>query len=147
MRNINLIVVHCSDSDAKVHDNIEIIDEWHKQRGFLRRRIPMNALNKQNKSIGYHYVILKDGEVIPGRDESEVGAHCEGYNLASIGICLTGKNEFSSEQFEALTNLIKHLLTKYDLEPKDVLPHNSLNKNKSCPNFNLYDKILSKIYQ
>jgi N-acetyl-anhydromuramyl-L-alanine amidase AmpD len=146
MRNINLIIVHCSASDAKVHDNIEIIDQWHKERGFLRRRIPANSLNKENKSVGYHYVILKDGEIIPGRDESEIGAHCEGVNLASIGICLTGLNEFSEEQFDSLIHLIRSLLDKYNLEPKDILPHYALNKHKSCPNFDLNDKIISKLY-
>ena len=34
MREINKIIIHCSDSDYGHHDNIEVIRYWHKKRGW-----------------------------------------------------------------------------------------------------------------
>lgn len=142
MRLISLVILHCSASDNKDHDSVATIDQWHKERGFLRKRIPANAANKQDKSVGYHYIITQDGAVHPCRDESEIGAHCDGYNSHSIGICLTGLNKFTDEQFSSCKRLVASLCAKHNLELKDIVGHNVLNKNKSCPNFNVEEKIL-----
>ena len=81
MRELKKIIVHCTDSDNEKHDNIETIRKWHvEENGW--------------KDIGYHYVITKDGSVHQGRELSEVGAHCTGHNMFSIGIALTGKSNF-----------------------------------------------------
>jgi N-acetyl-anhydromuramyl-L-alanine amidase AmpD len=116
----SIIIVHCSDSDVPAHDNIETIDRWHKQRGW--------------KMVGYHYVITKDGEVHPGRPESAVGAHCKGQNIDSLGICLTGRNEFSQEQLDSAERLFNELCSKYDIDPENILPHNHFDESKTCPN-------------
>lgn len=123
MREITKLIIHCSDSDAAAHDRIEVIQNWHIERGF--------------KKIGYHFVITKNGEVKIGREEEEVGAHCKGENEDSIGICLTGRTVFTSKQFKALNKLVLSLLTKYKLSIKDVYPHNHFNSNKTCPNFKI----------
>ena len=82
MRDINSIIVHCSDSNIKSHDNIETIRKWHvDERGW--------------SDIGYHYVITQDGVVHEGRPLSRRGAHARGHNVGSIGICLTGKSLFT----------------------------------------------------
>ena len=75
MRNINLIVLHHSQSDITAHDDIGVIREWHKERGF--------------KDVGYHYFIRKDGMIQKGRQLDVVGAHCKGKNKSSIGIVIT----------------------------------------------------------
>ena len=125
MRKINCIIVHCSDSDIPDHDNIETIRNWHvKERNF--------------SDVGYHYFIQKNGTVEPGREEHRVGAHCQGSNSNSIGICLSGKNEFTKDQFKSLELLLIEICGKYDLEKKDILGHCDLNKGKSCPNFDLH---------
>ncbi|MBP9551198.1 MAG: N-acetylmuramoyl-L-alanine amidase, partial [Veillonella sp.] len=38
--------------------------------------------------IGYHFVIRKDGTIERGRPLSVVGAHAQGNNLHTIGICM-----------------------------------------------------------
>ena len=123
MRDLQKIIVHCSASDLALHDDPAVIKDWH---------VNGNGW----KDIGYHYVITKDGSVHQGRPLKEVGAHCEGENLFSVGICLTGEHEFSPDQFFSLAWLINHLLES-NPSIKEVKPHTHYNKNKTCPNFDL----------
>lgn len=123
-RLINLVILHCSDSDIPEHDNIDIIRKWHvEENGW--------------QDVGYHYFIRKCGRVEAGRPEDVIGAHCKGYNKQSIGICLSGRSEFTQAQFLSAAELIKKLLVKYELEIRDILGHRELNKGKTCPNFDL----------
>ena len=124
-RKINLIVWHCSDSDNPNHDNVETITKWHIERGFA--------------TIGYHFLITKDGRVHKGRDLDAIGAHVKGHNSRSIGICLTGKGKFSKEQKTALKELTERLLESYNLDWSNVKLHNELDVNKTCPNFKRED--------
>lgn len=126
MRDIKLVVLHCSDSDNVAHDNVKTIKKWHvEERGW--------------SDIGYHFVITRDGQVYPGRPLDKQGAHAKGHNKYSIGICLTGKNSFTDMQFCSLYELINRLFIQYDLELKDIVLHNELDKNKTCPNFTMKD--------
>jgi N-acetylmuramoyl-L-alanine amidase len=86
--------------------------------------------------VGYHYFIKKDGTIQPGRDLSTIGSHCRGYNLHSIGICLSGKYNFKEAQFEALRKLVDKLqhIAGGSLEVKG---HCDLDTHKTCPNFNV----------
>jgi len=124
MRQINLVVVHCSDSDNFDHDNISAIKQWHLARKFT--------------DVGYHYFIQKDGTVQKGRDESVIGAHVKDHNAHSIGICLSGRNGFHDEQFESLKKLLTEMIRKYNLQWSDVVGHRELTKNKTCPNFDIH---------
>ena len=93
LNKINKIIIHCSDSDVEAHDNVQTIRVWHLARGF--------------EDIGYHYIIMKHTEDIGyGRHIGYVGAHCKGYNYNSIGICLTGKTQFTKLQFTGVVSLI-----------------------------------------
>ena len=134
MRKINRIIVHCSDS---LWGDAAEIDRWHRGRGW--------------KGIGYHFVILNcyptydryslrnparmfDGTVERGRPLGETGAHCRGHNTDSIGICLIGKETFTSRQVEALLHLVTVLRGVYGDIP--VEPHSKYSK-KTCPNLDL----------
>lgn len=70
------IVIHCAATTPKMNIDIKTIEKWHKDRGFL--------------SVGYHYVIKRDGTRQPGRPINEVGAHVVGYNHKSVGVCMVG---------------------------------------------------------
>lgn len=118
MREVKRIILHCSASDIPMQD-AALIDRWHKARGF-------------NK-IGYHYFIRHDGTIEKGRGLEEVGAHAEGYNKDSIGICLAGLTLFKPEQFKALTKVLNELKLLY---PKATIHgHREFNQNKTCPVF------------
>jgi N-acetyl-anhydromuramyl-L-alanine amidase AmpD len=145
MRQINTIIIHCSDSewgDAKE------IEKWHTIRGW--------------SMIGYHYVILNgsvkpgsydvafNGNVEVGRPVSMVGAHCKQHNVGSIGICLIGKDKFTPIQFFSLLNLLDELCAKYDIKKENVYPHKHFDKNKTCPNFEVTavtNLLFSKFYR
>lgn len=76
MRDINLIVVHCSATRVNQDFTVEQLEACHKARGF--------------DTIGYHYYITKDGTLYPCRPERIAGAHARHYNAHSIGICYEG---------------------------------------------------------
>lgn len=141
-RNINLIILHCSDSDNFSHDNIETIRKWHTDRGFTGH----DGIPNTNDDIGYHYFIDKLGRVFKGREEENIGAHCEGFNKESIGICLSGRFVFTEQQFISCAKLCDQLIEKYNLDLTDILEHRELDKHgKTCPNFNK-QKIIERIY-
>ena len=53
MRKIDLIIIHCSATPEGKDFTTADIDRWHRQRGFA--------------SIGYHFVIYRNGSVHHGR--------------------------------------------------------------------------------
>jgi N-acetylmuramoyl-L-alanine amidase len=78
----------------------------HKARGFKRDSQAVRSFNPELKHIGYHYVIEVDGTIRPGRGIEEVGAHVQGSNSKSIGICLIGTDKFTDAQWTALRTLV-----------------------------------------
>ena len=136
-RVINLIVFHCSDSDNPNHDNVETIRKWHTERGF----IGPDGVEGTEDDIGYHFVITKDGKIHQGRPVEEVGAHVKGHNKDSIGICLTGRHDFTPEQFRSANILANRLFKDHKLDWRKVKGHNELDVNKSCPNYKVLDVI------
>ena len=124
MRNIDQIIIHCSDTPKGIYFDIESIRNWHiNENGWM--------------DVGYHYVILLNGEIQQGRPEKAVGAHCLGNNNRSIGICYIGGGDSedtrTDEQKKALICLIKDLKKEYT--DAKVYGHNDFS-SKSCPNFN-----------
>lgn len=123
------IIIHCSATRPSQDIGVKTLDEWARQEGYL--------------SLGYHYVICRNGTVEDGRHPEEVGAHAKGYNATSIGVCLVGgvteknvkkvENNFTPEQMEAL----KALLTNLKLQYPDaaIIGHRDVNPHKACPSF------------
>ena len=100
MREITDIVIHCSASkngDARV--TRAVIDGWHRARGWY--------------GIGYHYVIHVDGGLAEGRPLEQIGAHVQGSNAKSIGICMVGTDRFSLAQWAALADLVAALGARF----------------------------------
>lgn len=118
------------------------IDRMHKQRGFAK--------------IGYHRFVRLDGTIERGRDDEIPGAHVQGHNSYTIGICYAGgvdakgkaKDTRTQAQKASLRRLVDEYLAKYpgakvvghrDLSPdKDgdgvVERHEWL---KDCPSFDV----------
>jgi len=138
MRTINLVIVHCSASDSSVQDSLEAVKEFHiAPQSKTIHWGKYTAKGRAFSDIGYHWLITKDGKIHKGRPEKQIGAHCRGFNEHSIGVCLTGDNDFSSAQFESLRTIKKELKERYGLSDLDFVGHSSLNKEKTCPNFDL----------
>jgi N-acetyl-anhydromuramyl-L-alanine amidase AmpD len=129
-RQINKIILHCSASDNPDHDDISVMNEWHKARGFK------TTVNGKEINVGYHYFIKKNGTEQIGRPESSVGAHCQGENTSSIGICLHGfdVDEFTEAQFNTLAKRIKDIQSRY---PEATIHGHNEFANKACPVFSV----------
>lgn len=133
MRKINSIIVHCSATQPKKSINAKTIRKYHVE-------------SNKWKDIGYHYVIKVDGTIENGRPVEQVGAHCQGHNADSIGICLIGGidksgksvNNFTQEQFESLKSLVADLRQKYG---RLLLFGHRDFSNKDCPCFEVKDII------
>ena len=76
MRNIDLIVIHCTATRADRPLTPAELTRMHRARGF--------------KTCGYHYYIRRDGEICTMRPVAMAGAHAKGYNAHSIGIAYEG---------------------------------------------------------
>lgn len=127
MRKINQIIIHCSDTIEGKNFTVDDIKKWHKARGWT--------------DIGYHYVVYLDGSIHKGRNEEVVGAHCEGHNAHSIGVCYIGgkeagtfraKDTRTKAQKEALIRLLMKLVCKYT--DAEIVGHRDL-ANRKCPCF------------
>lgn len=142
MRKINLIALHCSATVEGKPFNVAAITAMHKARGY--------------RTIGYHFLIGLNGERWTGRSLNEAGAHIQGHNANSIGICYIGgigadgkaKDTRTPEQKAELQKLLAELQPKFpgakirghrDLSPDldgdgVVEPHEWL---KMCPCFDV----------
>ena len=120
--NIKLLVVHCSDTDD--NKDVSAID-IHKMH-----------LNFGWDGIGYHKIILRSGEIENGRPEYWIGAHVKGKNEVSLGVCLIGRNKFTSKQFISLETTLKSWKLSYP-KAKIVGHCDTGNTKKTCPNFNV----------
>lgn len=137
-RSITEVIVHCTATPEGRDVSVDTIRSWHKQRGW--------------KDIGYHYVVMLDGTVKPGRPEAQVGAHVAGHNTGTLGVVYVGgvakdgktaKDTRTPEQKEALLDLVKALVEKYPTIKK-VTGHNQY-AAKACPSFDVRKDELSKL--
>tara|TARA_R110000850_G_C9586225_1_gene426868 strand:+ start:41 stop:454 length:414 start_codon:yes stop_codon:yes gene_type:complete len=118
---VDYIVVHCSDSPQGRGDNAETIHRWHIENGW--------------DGIGYHKVILENGDVENGRPIYWKGSHARPYNGSSLGVCLIGVDSFTDDQYSSLRREIFDLLKKFPAAK--VVGHKDLNSGKTCPNFDV----------
>ena len=123
------IVIHCTQTPDDMDFGVEKVTEWHKNRGF--------------DTIGYHYLIKRDGTLQEGRQQDEVGAHAVAVNGNSVGVALAGggtpsmgwENNFAPIQFETLKTIILKLKKDYEIEK--VIGHYQVDDKKECPSFDV----------
>ncbi|MFJ4145097.1 N-acetylmuramoyl-L-alanine amidase [Pseudomonas sp. NPDC089734] len=146
----DLIVVHCSATRATADIGVREITQWHLQRGF--------------DTVGYHYVIRRNGELETGRPETAIGAHAKGHNSRSVGVCLAGgvdasnkpENNFTTAQFATLETLLEQLKSRYPtariLGHRDLSPDRNgdgkITPNeftKACPSFDVSEWLSGRI--
>lgn len=127
MRNINEIIVHCAATPEGKDFTVADITRWHKARKF--------------RTIGYHFVIYRDGSIHAGRPLEEPGAHCVGHNKNSIGVCYIGgcaadgktpKDTRTEAQKSALLDLLKRLHAQF---PNATIRGHRDFAAKACPSF------------
>ncbi len=131
MRRIDKIIIHCTATPEGRPVSVADVDRWHRARGF--------------RMIGYHYLIGLDGSVWAGRPEGEMGAHCKGQNLHSLGICYVGgldkdtfkpKDTRTPAQRVAMKKLVDRLRARY---PGATIHGHREFAAKACPCFDIAD--------
>lgn len=113
------IILHHAEAKSA---SVEEVNRWHLERGWT--------------GIGYHFYIRKDGRIYRGRPEWAVGAHAQGHNGRSVGICVEGAymtETMPKAQFDALVGLVREEMAKYP--GAKVLRHRDVNST-DCPGDN-----------
>lgn len=139
-REINKVILHCS---ASPFGDRKLLWKWHVQENGW-------------SDIGYHFVIgntrpdnypenkgifnlAHDGKILRCRPVEKQGAHCQGENEDSIGICLIGNKLFSARQFYSLIVLMDEI--KYVYPKIKLFGHyetkSGSDQGKTCPNLNM----------
>ncbi len=101
MRSIDYICLHTAGAyDYKhkevVHQPISVIDRYHRDH---------NGWAK----IGYHWYVEQDGTGERGRQDHEVGAHVGGFNVHSLGLCVSGHGDFEPWNDAQVSEVIRKL--------------------------------------
>ena len=146
-REINLIVLHCTDTRPSQDFTIEKLKASHKARGF-------------GDYPGYHLYVRRDGTLYYCRPIALKGCHVAGHNANSIGVCYEGghrENEialsggkkekgegkslpaskYEDNRTPAQIEVLREVLrTLHELYPQArICGHRDLNPNKACPCF------------
>lgn len=134
-RRIDEIIVHCTATPEGSPRTLEQIRAQHKAQGW--------------SDIGYHVLVTLDGKAHLGRNMDISGAHAEGHNSHSIGVCYVGgvenrpgvaykdlkaKDTRTEAQKATLMALLMDLRKLY---PKArIIGHRDVDTHgKSCPSF------------
>ena len=134
-RRIDEIIIHCTATPEGQPRTVEQIRQQHKAQGWA--------------DIGYHILVTLDGQAHLGRDMDISGAHAEGHNSHSIGVCYVGgvenrpgvaykdlkaKDTRTEAQKATLMALLMDLRKLY---PKArIIGHRDVDtKGKDCPSF------------
>jgi N-acetyl-anhydromuramyl-L-alanine amidase AmpD len=129
---VKYLVVHCSATPADMDIGVKEIDRWHKAKGWA--------------GCGYHFVIRRDGTIENGRALHIPGAHVEGYNTKSLGICLVGglsaDGQSAEDNFTAIQRAMLRSKLNYlkagDYRVSEVMGHRDFpGVKKDCPSFNV----------
>jgi len=145
-----LLILHDSHTPPD-HTAIEDVPRWETLAEAGSKRMGL-------LSIGYHYIIERDGEVVQCQNREKIGAHTPGRNMDSIGICLVGgrsevplgpfedfqhvhhayypDDNFTPEQRLALLGLLNELLVAYPqalVKGHSEVQHYRNRKLPKCP--------------
>ncbi|MGW9332732.1 N-acetylmuramoyl-L-alanine amidase [Bosea sp. NPDC055594] len=137
-RRIEEIIVHCTATPEGRPVSVNTIRGWHIGQGW--------------RDIGYHWVVLLDGTIAPGRPESQVGSHVAGHNSGTLGVVYVGgvgadgktpKDTRTPAQKTALLELCRALIQRYPAIRK-VTGHNQYS-SKACPSFDVRKDDLGRL--
>lgn len=123
----HIILHHTASTTATPQE----IHQWHLDNG------------KDWKGFGYHFYIKKDGKIYQGRPIDAIGAHCEGWNDKSVGICFEGnfdQEEMTAEQVKSGIELIRLVRSQYRWV--SVTRHKDCGAKSSCPGENFRNDII-----
>lgn len=92
--------------------------------------------------VGYHFMLDGDGAIYAGRDLAVRGAHTQGRNTSSAGVCLLGDFRYrapSPAQWDALIALGRWLVA--ELELTHIAAHSQFNEGTVCPGARVIEQL------
>ncbi|MCC7302507.1 MAG: N-acetylmuramoyl-L-alanine amidase [Bacteroidia bacterium] len=129
MRKIKYIVVHCTATEPTA--TVEAIKKYWKE------------VRKWDKP-GYHYLILRDGEIMQLLDEKEVSYGAYGHNQDSVHISYIGGIDKSGNPVDNRSTLQKHAMFDKLVELSEKYPQAQIlghrdfqGVKKACPSFDV----------
>lgn len=113
------IVLHHAEA---VKCTAQDVHSWHRANGWT--------------GIGYHFFVRKDGTIYRGRPLDVVGAHVQGMNSCSIGICAEGdyhakEKTMPQAQKKSIIELCQYLKKNYYPNAK-IVGHREIG-DSNCP--------------
>ena len=113
------IVLHHAEA---VKCTAQDVHSWHRANGWT--------------GIGYHFFVRKDGTIYRGRPINVVGAHVQGMNSCSIGICAEGdyhtkEKTMPQAQKKSIIELCQYLKKNYYSNAK-IVGHREIG-DSNCP--------------
>lgn len=133
MREIHTIVIH---QTGTTQGTVESIRRYHQQ-----------VLGWSD--IGYHYLLLPDGSVHPGRPLAKAGAHVRGANAHSVGICCLGAGDafpvnrgyMTAAMWRSLVTQVRDLQHRFGIPAAGVMGHREFPsgraQHKTCPGWDV----------
>ncbi|MCC7302781.1 MAG: N-acetylmuramoyl-L-alanine amidase [Bacteroidia bacterium] len=129
MRKIKYIVVHCTATEPTA--TVEAIKKYWKE------------IRKWDKP-GYHYLILRDGEIVLLLDEKEVSYGAYGHNQDSLHISYIGGIDKEGKPIDNRSTLQKHAMFDKLIELSEKYPQAQIlghrdfpGVKKACPSFDV----------
>ncbi|UOF81170.1 endodeoxyribonuclease I [Caudoviricetes sp.] len=129
------LVIHALDTAPGWEFDIREVDRWHREE-------------RKWRAIGYHYVISRDGIIVPGRPMDVIGSHTLGWNAVSIAIALAGgkgaaKNDpflkhYTPEQ-DTMLRLMVQAVQRLWPDITVCGHHDHPDVTKTCPGFNVHE--------
>ena len=134
---VDEIVLHCSDTRP----------DWMQVNSFNERFRELrrwHMVDRHWSDIGYHWVIDRDGEILPGRAETTIGAGVMGHNAGVIHICMLGghgsaetdrfRDHFTERQSRSVLSMIGNISGRTRITR--ISGHNEW-AAKACPGFHV----------
>ena len=129
MRNIKYLVVHCTATPPTA--TVEAIKKYWKE------------VRKWDKP-GYHYLIMRDGEIVQLLDEKEISNGVFGHNPESIHVSYIGGVDKDNNPIDNRSELQKHSMFDKLVELSEKYPQAQIlghrdfpNVAKACPSFDV----------
>lgn len=102
------LVVHTQGAPNNSDGSAQAIHRYH--------RAPVREGGRGWAGIGYHRVVRQGGSVEDGRPLDRMGAHVNGMNQMSVGVCCSGNGdlaEFTPVQAASLIDLLRDLQSEF----------------------------------
>lgn len=135
MRRLHAIVAHYlltppqwCDQFQTMEEVVQEVTRWHRDR------------TPPFRTIGYHYVVGIEGEIVVGRLLEEVGAHVGGQNVGTVGVAYVGGLDEDGNSADTRTSAQRDAMHELFLELRArfgellVVGHRDLAPSK-CPGY------------